>query len=191
MPLPATTNRKNHPPPTPNPDNQLDQEFLQKITPPNATPEEIQRIGKTWLIAQEDINKIKNLPPTNNSEENLRREIHTAITAAATEAAINQHGEIRNTRILTATPEQHNTWADAYYDNLTENYKQQIETLEQLARLEGEARDREALKRQTGWLTLRNHLQELRETFDRQAAYLWECQEMNGLNTVLAKHNKT
>lgn len=156
-------------------------EFLSLLLGPSATDEDLETVGRAWNVSQNEIDSIKALPPADHNEEALAREIRTAVAAAKCEAAINQLGKVLTGAILTATPEQLITWTEAYESNLDANYREQIRVNGELARLAG--------KGQQGtpeWDALKLELLDLRETFDRQAGFLWECHEMSGLNTVLA-----
>ena len=157
------------------------EEFLRLITGEDATPEQIQTMGRAWNIGERDIQAVQGLPDTTDPDEHLKREIRIAIAAATVEAAINKRGTVTTGPILTATPEQLIAWTENYEQNLTANYQEQINVNNKLAKLAGH--DQQGTQE---WLELRDELLELREVFDRQAGFLWETREMSGLNKVLA-----
>src|SRR5690554_1691232 len=101
MSSPATLPTRLDPPPITG--NTSDQEFLEQMAGPNATPDQVEAIGRAWHVAQADIDAITKLPASTDQDEHLNREARTAITAAMCEAAINQKGLVVTSAIQVAT----------------------------------------------------------------------------------------
>lgn len=144
------------------------QQFIQAFKDVGWTDAELSSLARAWNVAQTDLQAVIG---SSTPKDPHREEIRTAIIAAQMNAAIMNRFQPSTPAILNAAPGQLLDFIDFYEDELDRIYRGMIDAQKAhpLGKTVGNA------EWESGWAQ-----------FTRLAGFLWECQEVSGLNKVLA-----
>lgn len=144
----------------------IDQQFLSELKTEGWTDTEIRNLGRAWAIAKEDIDAV-----TGSEHADPRAaEIRIAKIAAQINHAINVRMQASTPAFHSATPEQLLEWIDFYHSEADRLYNVAIDA--QLNHPEGKAHGNPAFD-------------EAFAQFHRICGFLWEAQEVAGVNKLM------